>query len=548
MRDWGRFALALATTLTAVVGAAGPARAVEGSWAALGSGILGTVRAVAVASNGDIYAGGSFARAGGITVANIAKWDGTSWSPLGSGINGTVYALATDASGNVYAGGSFTQAGGVSTSNIAMWNGSSWSALGLGTEGVDSSVLSLAIDTSAGRVYVGGLFTSAAGLPANHIAAWDGSSWSALGTGLNARATAITIGAGGDVFAGGWFTSAGSTSAAYVARWNGSTWSALGAGLGFYAQGLAYADGTLYVVGDFTTAGGSPASRVAAWADGAWSAMGAGFSSDVSEVAIGSDGSIYVAGEVAGGVTRWSGSTWEVVDGGLNNEVQSLALSPSGAVIVGGTFTTAGGVPSSRIAIWTPAGPPVPGAVTADFTYLMPDGGECTAVSPAKVTVGTSVVLPTFVPCQGSSELVGWRIPGQDWAFTPGRSVGVVDSQNFTAVIREPEIVVEIDANVGALDRCLASGVDVERLEGRTQRASVRRAALADARFAAQAPCTPPGMRLVGWSDRPTTSGSDRVGPGGTAYAPGAAVPTAWAGGGTDPVNRIRLYAIWGSA
>ena len=548
MRVRSRFVLVLTAVLTAFVSAAGPARAVEGSWSALGTGILGTVRAVAIASNGDIYAGGSFTRAGGITVANIAKWDGTSWSPLGSGINGTVYALTTDASGNVYAGGSFTQAGGVSTSNIAMWNGSSWSALGFGTEGVDSSVLTLAIDTSAGRVYVGGLFTSAAGLPANHIAAWDGSSWSALGTGLNARATAITIGAGGDVFAGGWFTSAGSTSAAYVARWNGSTWSALGAGLGFYAQGMAYADGTLYVVGDFTTAGGSAARRVATWATGTWSAMGSGFSSDVSEVAIGPDGSIYVVGEVTGGVTRWSGTDWDVFGGGLNDEAIAIALTASGSLVVGGRFTTAGGLAAARIAIWTQAGAPMSGSATADFTYLMPDGGECTAVSPAKVTVDTSVALPTFIPCQGSSELVGWRIPGQDWAFTPGRSVVVVDSQTFTAVIREPDILVETDANVGARDRCLTSGVDVERLEGRTQRVSVPRAALDDARFAAQAPCTPLGLRLVGWSDRPTTSGSDRVGPGGTAYAPGAAMPTAWADGGTVPVNRIRLYAIWGPA
>lgn len=548
MKVWGRFALTLVAVLTAVVGAVGPAQAVEGSWSALGSGILGPVRAVAVASNGDIYAGGSFVSAGGTSVANIAKWDGRSWSALGSGVDGTVYALAIDAAGNLYAGGSFAQAGGLTASNIAKWNGSSWSALGSGTEGVDSSVLSLAIDTSTGRLYVGGLFTSAGGLPANRVAAWDGSSWSALGDGLNERATAVTIGAGGDVFVGGWFTTAGGAGAAYVARWNGSTWSALGAGLGYFAQGLAYGNGTLYVIGDFTTAGGAAARRVAAWADGTWSAIGAGFSSDVSEVAVAPDGSIYVAGEFAGGVVRWNGSSWDVLSGGLNDDAIALAFSAGGWLVVGGRFTNAGGLPAARIAIWTPAGPPISGPVTADFTYLMPDGGECTAVSPTKVTVGTSVALPTFIPCQGSSELVGWRIPGQDWAFAPGRSVGVVDSQKFTAVIREPDIVVAYDANVGAADRCLASGVEVDRLESRTQSISVRRAALADARFFAQAPCAPIGLRLVGWSDRPTTNGSDRVGPGGTAYPPDAAMPTTWSGGGTEPVNRIRLYAIWGRA
>jgi len=42
-----------------------------------------------------------------------------------------VYALALSGS-NVYAGGTFTTAGGSAAKNIAKWNGSSWSALGSG--------------------------------------------------------------------------------------------------------------------------------------------------------------------------------------------------------------------------------------------------------------------------------------------------------------------------------------------------------------------------------------------------------------------------------
>ena len=41
----------------------------------------------------------------------VAKWNGSTWSALGSGMNGTVNALAVDGSGSVYAGGSFTSAG-----------------------------------------------------------------------------------------------------------------------------------------------------------------------------------------------------------------------------------------------------------------------------------------------------------------------------------------------------------------------------------------------------------------------------------------------------
>ena len=79
---------------------------------------------------GNLYAGGFFTTAGGVSANYIAKWDGSSWSALGSGIDNLVLALAVDGAGNLYAGGSFTTAGGVIANNIAKWDGSGWSALG----------------------------------------------------------------------------------------------------------------------------------------------------------------------------------------------------------------------------------------------------------------------------------------------------------------------------------------------------------------------------------------------------------------------------------
>ena len=46
-----------------------------------------------------------------------------------------VYALAVSGS-DLYAGGYFTTAGGSAANDIAKWNGSSWSALGSGMDGV----------------------------------------------------------------------------------------------------------------------------------------------------------------------------------------------------------------------------------------------------------------------------------------------------------------------------------------------------------------------------------------------------------------------------
>lgn len=53
-------------------------------------GTSGNVSALAVFDDGTgpaLYAGGGFARAGGVSANYIAKWDGQSWSALGSGMS-----------------------------------------------------------------------------------------------------------------------------------------------------------------------------------------------------------------------------------------------------------------------------------------------------------------------------------------------------------------------------------------------------------------------------------------------------------------------------
>ena len=62
--------------------------------------------------------GGLFETAGGVSANYIAKWNGSSWSALGSGVDGTVYALAVSVS-DLYAGGRFTTAGGKVSAYIA---------------------------------------------------------------------------------------------------------------------------------------------------------------------------------------------------------------------------------------------------------------------------------------------------------------------------------------------------------------------------------------------------------------------------------------------
>src|SRR5437762_2791504 len=99
------------------------------------------------------------------------------WFPASSGTGDSVAAL-TVYNGNLIAG---------TTSGIAQWNGTSWSALGTGINGQVNAL------TVNGNLIAGGYFTTAGGTTANHIAQWNGTSWSALGTGINNAVNALTV-------------------------------------------------------------------------------------------------------------------------------------------------------------------------------------------------------------------------------------------------------------------------------------------------------------------------------------------------------------------
>src|SRR2546422_1350956 len=75
-----------------------------------------------------------------------------------------VSALAVSGSG-VYAGGAFTTAGGSAANSIAKWNGSSWSALGSGMGGVTYPEVYAPAGLGS-DLYAGGGVTAAAGGPA----------------------------------------------------------------------------------------------------------------------------------------------------------------------------------------------------------------------------------------------------------------------------------------------------------------------------------------------------------------------------------------------
>jgi hypothetical protein len=316
-------------------------------------------------SGGALYAGGNFTSAGGIAANRIAEWDGSSWSALGSGVNGTVRALAVS-SDTIYVGGYFTMAGGNAASCIAQWNANGWSPLGLGMSGHDSYgdssvpfVWALAVSET--NLYAGGDFTNAGGNPANYIAQWNGSSWSPLGSGLDGEVYALAA-SGGTLYAGGHFTAAGGTNANYVAQWNGTCWSPLGLGVDDQVYALVVSGCTLYAGGDFIRADENFADYVAQWNGTSWSPLGSGMDESVYALAVSGTnlyaGGIFTIADFAtvNCIAQWSGSSWSPLGSGMNGYVYALAAS-GGTLYAGGTFTTAGGTASYYAAEAT-FGPP----------------------------------------------------------------------------------------------------------------------------------------------------------------------------------------------
>jgi hypothetical protein len=298
----------------------------------------GRISAIAV-TGGKVYAGGTFQNAGGEANADfLAVWDGTSWEPFcdavgpafagnvtslqiigptlyvggefqnAAGIasadhlvacdlatgassttvsdpvhpfSGTVLALTADTNGTLYAGGGFTNLENIAAADNVAYRpfGGTWQPMGTGLGPCGCAVTTFvrgltAVGTNA---YVGTDATDIAGLPqADHVARWNGSSWSALGADsgggngwlpATAAINALT-GAGADLFVTGAFDNAnGDARADDVAYFDGTGWQPVGsdgAGNGPLTGtglGLALVDGRLYAAGSFTSAGGDLQAR-----------------------------------------------------------------------------------------------------------------------------------------------------------------------------------------------------------------------------------------------------------------------------------------------
>ncbi len=354
-----------------------PITNIAGVWTPLGTGVNNEVRGISSIDPSNVYITGTFTQANGSAFNYLAKWDGSSWSTVGpGGLNWDTLAVSILDASNIYFGGKFGQAiipGDVYWANfIIRWTGSTWAELGSGNNndndyGVSYYVFAIHALNST-NIYLTGQFTGAGNansIPVSRVARWTGTTWSALGSGLNGIGRAIWAVDTSNVYVGGDFTAAGGVAnTAYLGKWDGSAWSALGTGVNNTVLAISALDASnVYVGGDFTTANGITVNRIAKWDGSSWSALGSGTNGTVCAIHAYDATNIIVGGyfTTAGGITcnrvaKWNGSSWSAFGSGtvgVNSYVNAVHVASPTTIYAGGAFTTAGGVSCNRIAMFT---------------------------------------------------------------------------------------------------------------------------------------------------------------------------------------------------
>ncbi|WP_282118141.1 PQQ-dependent sugar dehydrogenase [Maribacter aquivivus] len=345
-----------------------------GEWKSLSSGTDGIVEAITTATNGLSYIAGSFTSAGGNSLSDLATLSlSEEWASLGAEVEGSVLATALPPDGTLYIAGDFTIVNGIEVNNIARWNGTSWTALSSGTNGPIST---MAFNES-GALFIGGVFTTAGDLSANNIAKWENESWSLLTdastniSGTNNEVRSIHIDDNNRIYIGGNFDTAGGIAATRISLWNGTNWSALGSGTSGFVQAMESAGDYLYVGGNFAIAGDQTVNRIARYHkdNNTWEALGTGVSGNVNTIT--SSGTyIYVGGtfdtasdngstdKVVNNIARWSTQNgWQALgtatNVGVNTRVNALQFIKNDTeLLVGGNFSTVGNINANNIAKW----------------------------------------------------------------------------------------------------------------------------------------------------------------------------------------------------
>jgi hypothetical protein len=138
----------------------------------------------------NLYLGGDFTTAGGITVNHIARYNdqtntfsviGTAGTGLGPVGTSSASSLVTY-NGDMYIGGTYTSIGGVTATNISKYNDQTGEIVAVGGSSVGTSAVTTVLAVLNGNLYVGGNFVSAGGVTVNQVAKFGTSNKKSVGS------------------------------------------------------------------------------------------------------------------------------------------------------------------------------------------------------------------------------------------------------------------------------------------------------------------------------------------------------------------------------
>ena len=236
-----------------------------------GSGADEYVQAIAVQGDGKIVIGGNLISYNGATTPYLARLnpDGTldtTFNPAGSGADSNIRAIAFQSNGQILIGGDFTSYDDAIVNYIARLNpdGSLDTTFNPASSGAETNIRAIAVQSDS-KIVIGGDFTSYDATTVNHITRLntDGTldtTFNPAGSGANDYVNVVTLqSSDGKILVGGNFTSYDGTTANYIARLktDGTLDTTFNPGSGandyVFAITLQKSDSNIIIGGDFTS-------------------------------------------------------------------------------------------------------------------------------------------------------------------------------------------------------------------------------------------------------------------------------------------------------
>jgi len=224
--------------------------------------------------------------------AAFVEWDGDAWIPVrGVAEGGGDFVHAYDPDGPSgdppiwFATGRFNTTSGSRVEGLGYWNGEDWQSMDIpnNTQPHNTFILSVANWDPDGAgperaiMVASGQFNSIAGTPVQHVAAWDGSSWTQLGNSPPQESYLLNVDPDGEGPRPPALLATDYREQAVVVRWSGDEWIEIGpnANLSAPLRATTVWDpddaGPHAPIALFTTIEGGPTfTSFYAWCEGQW--------------------------------------------------------------------------------------------------------------------------------------------------------------------------------------------------------------------------------------------------------------------------------------